>query len=78
MLGRHPDRITLARAFGASDIVSERSDAVLMRVRALTRGFGVHSVLECVVSEQAMLTALGIARPGGAIGRVGVKVMIEP
>jgi threonine dehydrogenase-like Zn-dependent dehydrogenase len=41
-------------------------------VRELTDGFGVHSVLECVGPEQSELTAIGIARPGGAVGRVGV------
>jgi hypothetical protein len=72
VLGRHPDRIALARAFGASDVVSERGDAAVERVRALTGGRGVHSVLECVGAEPAIRTALGIVRPGGAIGRVGV------
>lgn len=72
LLGRHPDRIAQARAFGATDIVSERGGAAVERVRALTGGLGVHSVLECVGAEQAMVTALGITRPGGAIGRVGV------
>jgi len=72
MLGRHPDRIALAREFGATDIVSERGDEAVERVRALTGGFGAHSVLECVGYEQSTLTALSIARPGGAVGRVGV------
>ena len=72
LLGRHPDRITLARAFGATDIVSERGEAAVEHVHELTGGFGVHSVLECVGSEQAILTAIGVTRPGGAIGRVGV------
>jgi threonine dehydrogenase-like Zn-dependent dehydrogenase len=72
ILGRHPDRIALAREFGATDVVSERGDEAVERVRELTDGFGVHSVLECVGLEQSMLTALGIARPGGAVGRVGV------
>jgi threonine dehydrogenase-like Zn-dependent dehydrogenase len=72
LLGRHPDRIALARAFGATDVVSERGDAAVERVRELTDGFGVHCVLECVGLEQSMLTALSIARPGGAVGRVGV------
>lgn len=72
VLGRHPDRIALARDFGATDVVSERGDAALARVRELTHGHGAHSVLECVGSEQAMATAMGIARPGGAVGRVGV------
>jgi threonine dehydrogenase-like Zn-dependent dehydrogenase len=72
ILGRHSDRITLAKAFGATDVVSERGKEAVERVRALTGGFGVHSVLECVGTEQAMHTAVDIARPGGAVGRVGV------
>jgi threonine dehydrogenase-like Zn-dependent dehydrogenase len=72
ILGRHADRIALAKRFGATDVVSERGEAASARVRQLTGGFGVHSVLECVGSAQSMQTALGIVRPGGAIGRVGV------
>ena len=72
MLGRHPDRIALAKAFGATDIVSERGHEAVERVRKSAGGFGVHSVLECVGTEQAMHTAIGITRPGGAVGRVGV------
>ena len=72
MLGRHADRIALAREFGATDVVSERGAEAVERVRELTGGFGVHSVLECVGLDQSMLTAISIARPGGAVGRVGV------
>lgn len=72
MLGRHPDRIALAREFGATDVVSERGDAAIERVRELTGGLGAHSVLECVGLEQSTVTALSITRPGGAVGRVGV------
>jgi threonine dehydrogenase-like Zn-dependent dehydrogenase len=72
MLGRHPDRIALAKAFGATDVVSERGDEAIERVRALTGGFGVHSVLECVGTQQAIRTAVEITSPGGAVGRVGV------
>jgi threonine dehydrogenase-like Zn-dependent dehydrogenase len=72
ILGRHPDRIALARDFGATDVVSERGDEAVERVRELTDGFGVDSVLECVGLEQSMHTAISIARPGGAVGRVGV------
>lgn len=72
LLGRHPDRIALAKEFGATDIVSERGEEAAERVRKITGGFGVHSVLESVGTEQAMLTAVNIARPGGAVGRVGV------
>src|SRR5438128_5304834 len=72
ILGHHPDRIGLAKGFGATDVVSERGERAVERVRALAGGLGVHSVLECVGTEQAMRTAIGIARAGGAIGRVGV------
>jgi threonine dehydrogenase-like Zn-dependent dehydrogenase len=72
ILGRHPDRIALAREFGATDVVSERGEEAVERVRELTDGFGAHSVLECVGLEQSTLTALALARPGGAIGRVGL------
>jgi hypothetical protein len=72
IMGRRPDRIALAKDFGAADVVSERGDEAVERVRELTGGFGVHSVLECVGTDQAMATAIGIARPGGTVGRVGV------
>ena len=71
-LGRHPDRIALAREFGATDVVSERGEEAIARVKDLTGGLGAHSVLECVGYEQSTVTALSIARPGGAVGRVGV------
>ena len=72
IMGRHPARLALARQFGATDVVSDRGDAAITRVRELTGGFGVHSVLECVGTEQAMATSMGIVRAGGAVGRVGV------
>jgi len=69
ILGRHEQRTKLAKAFGATDVVSARGKEAIERVRELTGGFGVHSVLECVGSAPAMDTALGLVRPGGAIGR---------
>ncbi len=72
MLGRHADRIALAREFGATDIVSERGDAAVERVRELTGGYGAHCVLECVGHGQSTQTAIMVARPGGTVGRVGV------
>src|SRR5436190_8860429 len=72
LLGSNPERTALGRKFGATDIVAERGDAAVERVRELTDGLGVHSVLECVGLEQAVVTALEIARPGGAVGRVGI------
>jgi threonine dehydrogenase-like Zn-dependent dehydrogenase len=72
LLGRHPARIALAEDFGATDIVSERGDEAVERVRELIGGLGAQSVLECVGLEQATMTALSIVRAGGAVGRVGV------
>jgi threonine dehydrogenase-like Zn-dependent dehydrogenase len=72
ILGRHEKRTDLAREFGATDVVAARGAEGVERVRELTDGFGAHSVLECVGLDQSTQTAIEIARPGGAIGRVGV------
>jgi threonine dehydrogenase-like Zn-dependent dehydrogenase len=72
ILGRHEQRIALAKQFGATDVVSERGEEAITRAKDLTRGFGAQSVLECVGTEQAMDTSMGIVRAGGAVGRVGV------
>jgi threonine dehydrogenase-like Zn-dependent dehydrogenase len=72
ILGRHADRIALAREFGATDVVSERGAEAIERVKELSGGHGVHSVLECVGLDQSVETAIEIARPGGAVARVGV------
>lgn len=71
-LDRHPDRIALAREFGATDVVTVRGSESIERVRELSGGHGVHSVLECVGTDEAMLAGIEVARPGGAVGRVGV------
>ena len=72
IMGRHQDRIALAREFGATDAVGERGAEAVERVKELTDGYGVDAVLECVGLDQSMKTAIDIARPGGAVGRVGV------
>jgi threonine dehydrogenase-like Zn-dependent dehydrogenase len=77
IMGRHPDRIALARDFGATDVVTDRGEAAIERVRELTGGEGVHSVLECVGHGTSMETAIGVARAGGAVGRVGVPQHTE-
>jgi threonine dehydrogenase-like Zn-dependent dehydrogenase len=73
MLGRHPDRIAIARKFGATHIVSERGGEAVEHVRKLTGGFGAHSVLECVGSEDAMRTGTcrGASLPGDSSNRRG-------
>jgi threonine dehydrogenase-like Zn-dependent dehydrogenase len=72
IMGRHQSRTDLARELGATDVVAERGEEAVQRVRQLTGGAGVHGVLECVGTEQSALTSVEIARPGGTVGRVGV------
>ena len=71
LLGSNRERTALGREFGATDIVRERGEEGIERVRELTE-HGSHSVLACVGLGQAVETALAIARPAGAIGCVGV------
>ncbi|MCC7463165.1 MAG: zinc-dependent alcohol dehydrogenase family protein [Gammaproteobacteria bacterium] len=71
-MSRHARRQQLAREFGATDIVAERGDAGVARVRELTHGVGAESVLECVGMTESMQQAMGVCRPGGTIGYVGV------
>ncbi|WP_369273933.1 alcohol dehydrogenase catalytic domain-containing protein [Streptomyces sp. R11] len=72
LMGRHRGRTDLGREFGATDVVAERGDEGIERVRELTGGDGTHAVVEAVGAEQSMHTALGIVRDGGAISRLGV------
>src|SRR5882724_5017940 len=71
-MSRHERRQTLAREFGASDIVTERGDEGVKRVKEMTGGIGADSVLECVGTQEAMMQAIRSARPGGYVSYVGV------
>jgi threonine dehydrogenase-like Zn-dependent dehydrogenase len=72
LMGRHESRTDLGREFGATDIVAERGEEGIQRVRDLTNGYGVHAVLEAVGELAAYEQSLGIVRKGGIISRVGV------
>ncbi len=72
LMGRHKDRTDLGREFGATDVVAERGDEGVERVRELTGGDGTHAVLEAVGHMAAYEMAVGAVRPGGVISRVGV------
>jgi len=76
-MSRHEDRQALARSFGATDIVAERGDDAIAKVKDMTGGVGVDATLECVGTNQAMSTALAIARPGSTVGYVGVPHGVE-
>lgn len=71
-MSRHKSRQALALEYGATDIVAERDDAGIARVKELTGGVGADSVLECVGTQQSMTQAIQCARPGAMIGYVGV------
>jgi threonine dehydrogenase-like Zn-dependent dehydrogenase len=73
LMGRHRARTDLGREFGATDVVAERDDEGIERVRELTGGDGTHAVLECVGTEQAIGTSLRIVRDGGVVSRVGAS-----
>ncbi|MFO7251142.1 MAG: zinc-dependent alcohol dehydrogenase family protein [Actinomycetes bacterium] len=71
-MSRHPTRQELARHFGATDVVVERGDAGVARIRELTDGLGAHSVVEAVGTQQSMVQAIRSTRPGGHVGFVGL------
>jgi threonine dehydrogenase-like Zn-dependent dehydrogenase len=71
-MSRHESRQKLAREFGATDIVEERGDEGVERVKDLTDGLGAHSVIEAVGTQESMMQAIRATRPGGHVGFVGV------
>ncbi|MFK0159469.1 zinc-dependent alcohol dehydrogenase family protein [Streptomyces sp. NPDC090499] len=71
-MSRHEPRQKLALEFGATDIVTERGEEGIARVKELTNGIGADSVLECVGTQQSMHQALQSTRPGGNVGFVGM------
>lgn len=71
-MSRYPDRQALAREFGATDIVEERGDEGVAKIKELTGGLGAHSVIEAVGTQESMTQAIRSARPGGHVGYVGV------
>jgi threonine dehydrogenase-like Zn-dependent dehydrogenase len=72
LMGRHKERTDLGREYGATDVVVERGEEGIAKVRELTGGDGTHTVLEAVGHKEAYEQALGVVRPGGVISRVGV------
>jgi len=73
VMSRHDGRQRLAREFGATDIVEERGDDGVERIKELTDGLGAHSVVEAVGTQESMMQALHATRPGGHVGFVGVS-----
>jgi threonine dehydrogenase-like Zn-dependent dehydrogenase len=76
-MSRHAPRQQLAVEFGATDIVTERGDDGVAKIKELTGGPGAHSVVEAVGTQESMLQAIGATRPGGHVGFVGVAHGVE-
>jgi threonine dehydrogenase-like Zn-dependent dehydrogenase len=77
VMSRHESRQKLAREFGATDIVTERGEQAVARIKDLTHGIGADAVLECVGTQESMMQAIDSTRPGGYVGFVGVPHGVE-
>jgi threonine dehydrogenase-like Zn-dependent dehydrogenase len=73
LMGRHTARTDLGRDFGATDVVADRGEDAVEKIRDLTGGDGTHAVIECVGTEESLATAVGGVRDGGVISRLGVS-----
>lgn len=76
-MSRHESRQKLAREFGATDIVEERGEEGVEKVKELTDGLGAHSTVEAVGTQESMMQAIQSTRPGGHVGYVGVSHDVE-
>lgn len=76
-MSRHSDRQALALEFGATDIVEERGDEGVAKIKELTNGLGAHSVIEAVGNQESMMQAIDSTRPGGHVGYVGLAHDVE-
>ena len=77
LMSRHEDRQKLGLEFGATDIVTERGDEGVARIKDMTEGLGAHSVIEAVGTQESMMQAIRATRPGGHVGFVGVTHGVE-
>jgi threonine dehydrogenase-like Zn-dependent dehydrogenase len=76
-MSRHPERQELARFYGATDIVEERGDEGVAKIKELTGGLGAHSVVEAVGTQESFMQAIGATRGGGHLGYVGVNYEVN-
>ena len=76
-MSRHPERQALAKTFGATDIVEERGEEGVAKIKELTGGYGAHSTVEAVGTQESMMQAIHATRPGGHVGYVGVSHGVE-
>ena len=72
-MSRHEPRQELALEYGATDIVTERGDEGVARIKDLTGGLGAHCLIEAVGTQESMMQAIRATRAGGHVGFVGVS-----
>jgi threonine dehydrogenase-like Zn-dependent dehydrogenase len=77
LMSRNEDRQRLGREFGATDVITERGDEAVARIKDMTKGLGAHSVVEAVGTQESMMQAIHATRPGGHVGFVGVAHGVE-
>ncbi len=77
IMSRHPERQKLARYYGATDVIEERGEAAIQKVKELTGGLGAHSVVEAVGTQESFMQAVGSTRGGGHLGYVGVNYEVN-
>src|SRR5215210_5873935 len=77
VMSRHESRQKLALDFGATDIVTERGDEGVARIKDMTDGLGAHSLVEAVGTQESMMQAIRSTRPGGYVGFVGVTWEVQ-
>ncbi|MEV4256481.1 zinc-binding dehydrogenase, partial [Spirillospora sp. NPDC049652] len=73
IFSRHADRQKLAAEYGATDVITERGDEGVAKLREMTGGLGAHSVIEAVGTQESMMQAIRSTRAGGHVGFVGVS-----
>lgn len=76
-MSRHPERQKLARYYGATDIVEECGDEGIAKIKELTGGYGAHSVIEAVGTQESFMQAIGATRGGGHLGYVGLNYDVK-
>lgn len=76
-MSRHPERQKLARYYGATDVIEERGDEGVAKIKELTGGLGAHSVIEAVGTQESFMQAVGATRGGGHLGYVGINYDVK-
>jgi alcohol dehydrogenase len=67
-----PERLEMARRFGADVLIDHREQDPLAAIKRLTGGRGVDVAIEALGRQETFENALGAIRPGGTLSSLGV------